>query len=340
MAITKEQIIEAAETLQAAGTNPTMTAIRDVLGGGSFATISPVLRHWRESKGQRATVAIEMPGEAKAALERAGVDLWRIVTTLATEKLTKVQEEAEAAITSANADRDEVLKEVELLEGEIERKDVELAGVLEAHEATTNTLNSTQDEVRALELKLAEKAGVRAENERLQAELAALRSENKVLIDEKFSLVGHVKDLENTLSRTEKELDRVSNLFQEKDALVSKLQTESVDLVSRVKELENGLLSAQKELAKALEQIDEKDSLSAKLQAENNTFNLQTQKLHLALDASESKSSELKNEVSELRKTVRDREREAGSLSGELKAVTVENKGLKAELEKIRSKIG
>ncbi len=52
MAITKQDIIEAAEALQAAGTNPTMNAIRETLCGGSFATISPILRDWRESKGQ------------------------------------------------------------------------------------------------------------------------------------------------------------------------------------------------------------------------------------------------------------------------------------------------
>jgi hypothetical protein len=55
--------------------NPTLNAIREALGGGSFATISPVLRDWRESKDQRATVALKMPGEARSALERAGVDL-------------------------------------------------------------------------------------------------------------------------------------------------------------------------------------------------------------------------------------------------------------------------
>ncbi len=65
MAITKDQIIEAAEALKSAGVNPSMAAVRERLGGGSFATISPVLREWRESQEQRATVAIEMPAEAK-----------------------------------------------------------------------------------------------------------------------------------------------------------------------------------------------------------------------------------------------------------------------------------
>jgi chromosome segregation ATPase len=294
MAITREQIIETAEALQAAGVNPTMQAVRDALGGGSFATISPVLRGWRDSKAQRATVAIDMPGEAKAALERAGLDLWKIVTALATELLTKVQEEAEAAINGANADRDEALLEIERLETSIEQKDAEITEALAANEVATNALNSAMGEIRALEIKLADKARVESDNERLTAELAALRGENKALIEEKFVLVGTIKDAENKLSRNE-----------------------------------NQLSSVEKELVKASEQLKEKEAKAASLQAENNTFNLQTQKLHIALDASESKAAELKAEIAELRKIIGDREREAGALVGELKAVRRENEALK-----------
>jgi chromosome segregation ATPase len=299
MAISKQDILEAAEKLQAAGINPTMQAIRDALGGGSFATISPVLREWRNASGQRATVAIEMPGEAKAALERAGVDLWKIITTLATEKLTKVQEEADAAIQAANADRDEALLEIAKLETGIEQQAAELAEALAANEVTTNALNTAFDEIRGLEINLADKARIEAENTRLHTELTELRVERKALVEEKFVLVGTLKDAESTLSRTE-----------------------------------NQLSSVEKELVKVSEQLEEKEAKVTKLQTENNIFSLQTQKLQIALDASESKAGELKAEVAELRKTIGDREREAGALAGELKAVTAENKELKSKKPK------
>jgi len=235
-----------------------------------------------------------MPGEAKAALERAGVDLWKIITTLATEKLTKVQDEAEAAINAAHADRDEALAEIERLEAGIEQQGGELAEALAANEVSTNALNRALDENRALEIQLADKARIEADNTRLTAELAELRTENKVLVDEKFVLVGLVKDAESKLLRTE-----------------------------------NTLSSVEKELVKVAEQLKEIEAKTAKLQTENNTFNLQTQKLQIALDASETKAAELKAEVTELRKTIGDREREAGALAGELKVVTAENKELK-----------
>jgi chromosome segregation ATPase len=303
MAISKQDIIDAAEKLQAAGVNPSMQAVREAMNNtGSFATISPVLREWRDSKSQRATVALEMPGEAKTAFERAGADLWKIITALATERLTRVQEEAEAAIQAANADRDEALAEIERLEAGIEQIGGELAESLAANEVSTNALNTAFDEIRGLEINLADKARIEAENNRLHTELTELRVEHKALVDEKFVLVGTVKDVESKLLRTE-----------------------------------NALSSVEQELAQVTEQLKEKEVKAAKLQAENNTFDLQTQKLQIALDASESKAAELKAEVADLRKMIGEREREAGVLAGELKAVAAENNGLKADLEKIRA---
>lgn len=294
MAISKRDIIEAAEKLRVAGVNPTMQAIREALGGGSFATISPILREWRNSSEQRAIVAIEMPGEAKAALERAGLDLWKIVTTLATEKLTKVQEEAEAAINGANAERDEALAEIERLEAQAERSGCELAEALAANEVTADALNNALNQIRALEIQLADKARIEGDNKRLMTELAELRSENKVLVEEKFVLIGTVKDVESKLSRAE-----------------------------------NALSSSEKSLLEATEQLKGKDVNAAKLQAENNTYSLQTQKLQIALDSSESKAADLKAEVIDLRKTIGEREREVGLLAGELKAIAAENQELK-----------
>ena len=65
MAINREDIIRAAEELERNGISPTMAAVRDHLGGGSFATISPVLRGWKESRKAAQTIVIEMPGELK-----------------------------------------------------------------------------------------------------------------------------------------------------------------------------------------------------------------------------------------------------------------------------------
>lgn len=54
MAITRSQIFEAAEGLDAAGLNPTLAAVRKALGSGSFTTISEAMGEWRKLRARRA----------------------------------------------------------------------------------------------------------------------------------------------------------------------------------------------------------------------------------------------------------------------------------------------
>ena len=46
MAVTKEQILAAADQIAAEGQRPTLEAIRQITGG-SYTTISPVLNEWK-----------------------------------------------------------------------------------------------------------------------------------------------------------------------------------------------------------------------------------------------------------------------------------------------------
>ncbi|MGZ3836425.1 MAG: DNA-binding protein, partial [Mucilaginibacter sp.] len=219
--------------------------------------ISPVLRAWRDSKAQRATVAIEMPGEAKAALERAGADLWKIITALATERLTKVQEEAEAAINAANADRDEAIAEIERLEASVEQIGAELVEALAANEVSTNALNDALEEIRSLEIQLADKARIEAENGRLMTTLTELSTENKALVEEKFVLVGAVKDAENALSSVEKELAQVTEQLKEIEAKTAKLQAENNTFDLQTQKLQIALDASETKAAELKSEVAE-----------------------------------------------------------------------------------
>ena len=46
MAITKKSIFDAADALDAGGQRPTLVAIRKAVGGGTFTTISEVMKEW------------------------------------------------------------------------------------------------------------------------------------------------------------------------------------------------------------------------------------------------------------------------------------------------------
>ena len=77
--ITAETVAAAAGRLQGDGTNPTQSAVRTALGGGSFSTIGPLLHKWRDNQAEAAELAkVDLPD----TLADAGSDLmsrvWKV----------------------------------------------------------------------------------------------------------------------------------------------------------------------------------------------------------------------------------------------------------------------
>ena len=119
MAITKNDIINAAEALERDGEKVTMETVRQFLSGGSFATISPVLREWKENRKISSAIVIDIPVELKKAAERMEYEFWKVASGLANERITTVQAKADAKVEEAQAERDETLKEIDRLETEL-----------------------------------------------------------------------------------------------------------------------------------------------------------------------------------------------------------------------------
>ena len=137
---TKEQrIIEAASRLQADGKKPTMEAIRQEIGGGSFATISPALRKWRESQQEQLkAVALEMPKDVNAIFEKFTNSLWREFESLITEKIANKQPEDEKQkINAIQSERDEALTEIERLESVLNESTIKNAALTETNQELT-----------------------------------------------------------------------------------------------------------------------------------------------------------------------------------------------------------
>ena len=82
------RIVTAAETVVARGENPTLTAVRSELGGGSYSTISPVLRTWKAAQARDDEAVREPLPERihETAVVGAG-EIWRAALELASERL-------------------------------------------------------------------------------------------------------------------------------------------------------------------------------------------------------------------------------------------------------------
>ena len=105
--ITAETVAAAAGRLQGDGTNPTQSAVRTALGGGSFSTIGPLLHKWRDNQAEAAELAkVDLPD----TLADAGSDLmsrvWKVAIAEAfaghdalRKELIQTQVETELGLT-------------------------------------------------------------------------------------------------------------------------------------------------------------------------------------------------------------------------------------------------
>ena len=84
MAITKDQIHQAADQLTAAGEAATMAAVRKLLGGGSYTTINEALKEWK-AKQQATVTPIREPAPEGISkrLDDVGAEIWAIALELA-----------------------------------------------------------------------------------------------------------------------------------------------------------------------------------------------------------------------------------------------------------------
>ena len=204
MAITREEIIQAAEALERDGEKATMASVREHLGGGSFATISPVLREWREGRRTTQAVVLEMPGELKTVMERLGSEFWQSASKLANEKLITVQAEADSAVSDAQSERDETLQEVARLEGSLSGFGDKLLTAEKQTEAAQAAHNQLQTETIRLHEKLATS---QAETGRLRDDVVRVGQEKDRQADEASRLRGLNEELKRELAEARQQAD-------------------------------------------------------------------------------------------------------------------------------------
>lgn len=137
--LTDEQVFAAADALAARGDRPTQEKVREALGGGSFATIGPALRRWRDAQEESAQLAgVDVPDSVEARGREFLALLWREASSraqaghaalqAAVAELEGAVEEAESEGTRAVATVEKELEEERTARAELDRRvrDLEL----------------------------------------------------------------------------------------------------------------------------------------------------------------------------------------------------------------------
>lgn len=124
----KKRVFEACAKLVEKGIKPTLITVRTELGGGSFSTINPFLRQWKEERKMSGSqTTIELSHEL-ANINRKAMNLICRVTNDHYNKIKKEQQDellalriyatqADITITTLRKELEEVKKEKVTLEG-------------------------------------------------------------------------------------------------------------------------------------------------------------------------------------------------------------------------------
>lgn len=106
--LTREDIWEAADALDAAGKRPTLEAVRKVLGRGSYSTIQPALTEWKARQtAQGAAVREPAPASLAERIKELGDEIWTSALDLANARL----ESERIALDAARVELDEARQE-------------------------------------------------------------------------------------------------------------------------------------------------------------------------------------------------------------------------------------
>lgn len=239
---TPEQIREAIHSMQLGGLKINLRTLHKYLGGGSFSSITPVLKQWRDEQQPVQQQIPELPDSFRGVMDKTIQSLWQ-----ATWQAMSDSESSElCALKDEMRQRD---IDHELLESDYLNQQLAFEEVERALEVSSNLLAERQLELIELRCELtAEKEKLNAEQEKTQQITLLLKQQQD---SRDVVLVGLATEKEKIASL----LDKYHNLEQE---LVlernerSVLVSENANLKEQIKLKDNEL----NEFTQSLSQAD------------------------------------------------------------------------------------
>jgi chromosome segregation ATPase len=166
--ISKEQVYTAAAELREEGTAPTVQAVRERIGSGSFSTINTHLADWKvENAAQGPADIPAMPEKVQDAFNR----IWATAARSAQEGFETQREALEAVRKEMDRERASMAEEIERLEKDLE-------------ETTTQAAQFEADltiERQAGEEKAGQVTALTVANARLEEQVKAAQAETRAM---------------------------------------------------------------------------------------------------------------------------------------------------------------
>jgi len=253
MAISKEQVADAAAAIQAEGLEPTYMNLRERLGSGSFSTIQKYLKDWRSSGPEIKTEADELPEPFREVLQRFGLEAWRAVSVWAKDELDEARKDFERRVAENQAEAEKAAATVDALQ-------VELNSLGEERDSLRKEVEEARSNLAAAQGALSEtRKQVEREIERNQA----LERRNQE------ELAAAAKDFERRLAEHQSEIDKVAKTVDALQAELDKVREERESFRREAEGARANLSAAQGTLSEARKQIEREIERSTALERRN-----------------------------------------------------------------------
>lgn len=262
MALTKAQIFEAADEIDAGGKTPTMAAVRKMVGGGSYTTINEAMKEWHDRRRSAAAPLRDpVPPAVADRMAELGQNVWAAALEMANGRLASERDALEASRQALEQERAEAVELADQLVAELEeakarnealeaqcreaedgntlmvRQLAELKERLAAAEARTEAMRPEIDRAHAA----ADKA--RAELADAQRELLQLQEQRKRAALQANAEAQRLTTCQAERDAAKREADRASAEREKSLATLAQAREEVAGLKGRVDGLEKALAS-------------------------------------------------------------------------------------------------
>jgi hypothetical protein len=208
--VAPEQILEIIRQLDAEGSEPTVTNVRERLGSGSYTTIGTVLYEWRRTRtGDRQSAAPEPPASLRVATNLFWKEAWKAAQAALDVERQSFEQDRAAHLK----ERGEMLAEISRLEGE----GAESRRQVDSSKEETARLSQQLGEFEVLASKLENQVRLH------DAEASRLRGESQKSLDSLAQWIERATRAETRLSILEEgENEDTSEVIAEEPGEVGK----------------------------------------------------------------------------------------------------------------------
>ena len=260
MAIDQAQVNTAADELAAKNESVTLAKVRDALGGGSFTTLSPMVKAWKAQHVAEAAAAEELPDEAQQAAEAAARTIWAAARADAAQRIELIQANANQRINDAETATAEALTEVERLEKTVAVREDEyqtleqaLDGARAARDEQTATVQAREATIEGLREQLTEqRANAAAASEKLDGlreQLAGERSRadstQQTLDAERQTHAETRRGVDEQRSRADRVEERLASSQEALEAMIAERDTLRHESSATIRDLEKARAQAE-----------------------------------------------------------------------------------------------